>query len=479
MSLQAPSIEASGGSVSFYVLFIFPRLLQPLHFKAMSISIISGSVTSPQGFQGAGVFCDVKRLGTGKGSNKGRKLDLGVLYSETPCVAAGMFTTNQICAAPVKVCVDHLKESVARALVVNSGNANACTGLKGRKDAEVMCKQTASKLKVKPSEVFVASTGRIGLPLPMVNVRKGIEDACGRLTADALAGDQLAEAIMTSDTHPKQYAVELELDGKKVMIGGIAKGAGMIHPGMSPTGKRPYSMPLHATMLSFITTDAAVAKPTLQRCLTEAVASTFNRITVDGDMSTNDTVLILANGLAGNKTLKHTARDAQSKASLALFQQALNQVCFALAKMLVKDGEGVSRFVTIRVEGARNDRDADAAARCVANSSLVKTSWLGGDPNWGRIIDALGYSDATIEESKVDIGYRAPGSSKQIYSLKAGKPTRVTFERLCKAVAGPEFDLHIHLNLGKGKAIMYASDLTEEYVEFNKGDVTDPASLGG
>ena len=445
----------------------------------MSISIISGSVLSPQGFHGAGVFCNVKSLGTGKGYNKGRKLDLGILYSEAPCVAAGMFTTNQICAAPVKVCVDHLKNPVARALVVNSGNANACTGAKGRKDAEKMCQHTAKRLKLKANEVFVASTGRIGLPLPIANIRNGIEESCGRLTTEATGGDELAEAIMTSDTHPKQYAVELELDGRKVRIGGIAKGAGMIHPGMSPSGKRPYSMPLHATMLSFITTDAAIAKPTLQRCLTEAVASTFNRITVDGDMSTNDTVLVLANGLAGNKMLKHTARDLVSKAALELFQQALNQVCFALAKMLVKDGEGVTRFVTVRVEGAKNPSDADAAARSVANSSLVKTSWLGGYPNWGRIIDALGYSEATVEESKIDIGYSAPGSGKVLYSLKAGKATRATFERLCRAVVDPEFDLHINLNLGKGRAVMYASDLTEEYVEFNKGDVTDPATLGG
>jgi glutamate N-acetyltransferase/amino-acid N-acetyltransferase len=445
----------------------------------MSISIISGSVTSPQGFQGAGVFCDVKRLGTGKGSNKGRKLDLGVIYSETDCVAAGMFTTNQICAAPVKVCVEHLKKSKTRAVVVNSGNANACTGLKGRKDAETMCRQTAKELGVQQSEVLVASTGRIGLALPMPHVRQGIKAACALITADSSGGDQVAEAIMTSDTHPKQHAVELELGGKKIRIGGIAKGAGMIQPGMSPTGKRPYSMPLHATMLGFLTTDAAISKPTLQRCLTEAVASTFNRITVDGDMSTNDTVLVLANGLAGNKTLKHTAKDSVSKSSLALFQEALNQVCFTLAKMLVKDGEGVSRFVTVHVEGAKSDRQADAAVRSVANSALVKTSWLGGDPNWGRIIDALGYSEATVVENKVDIGYSASASSKIIYSLKGGKPTRVTFERLCKAVADPEFDLHINLNIGKGKATMYASDLTEEYVEFNKGDVTDPASLGG
>ena len=445
----------------------------------MSISFISGSVTSPQGFSGEGIFCDVKRLGTGKGSNKGKKRDLAVIFSETPCVAAGMFTTNQICAAPVKVCVEHLKHPACRAVVVNSGNANACTGLKGRKDAETMCKQTAKWLKIKPSEVMVASTGRIGLPLPMTNIRSGIQSACAGLNTTQEAGNHIAEAIMTSDTHPKEVAVELVLGGKKVRIGGVAKGAGMIHPGMSPTGKRPYSMPLHATMLSFITTDASIAKPALQRCLTEAVASTFNRITVDGDMSTNDTVLVLANGLAGNKALKHTARDAVSQTDLALFQEALNKVCFALAKMLVKDGEGVTRFVTVRVSGAKNDREADAASRSVANSELVKTSWLGGDPNWGRIIDALGYSEATVVEEKVDVGYSAPGAKKVLYSLKSGKPTRATFKTLCKAVEDPEFDLHINLNVGNGKAVMYASDLTEEYVEFNKGDVTDPASLGG
>ena len=436
-------------------------------------------MTSPQGFSGEGIFCDVKRLGTGKGSNKGKKRDLAVIFSEPPCVAAGMFTTNQICAAPVKVCVEHLKHPVCRAVVVNSGNANACTGLKGRKDAETMCKQTAKWLKIKPSEVMVASTGRIGLPLPMTNIRSGIQSACAGLNTTQEAGNHIAEAIMTSDTHPKEVAVELVLGGKKVRIGGVAKGAGMIHPGMSPTGKRPYSMPLHATMLSFITTDASIAKPALQRCLTEAVASTFNRITVDGDMSTNDTVLVLANGLAGNKALKHTARDAVSQTDLALFQEALNKVCFALAKMLVKDGEGVTRFVTVRVSGAKNDREADAASRSVANSELVKTSWLGGDPNWGRIIDALGYSEATVVEEKVDVGYSAPGAKKVLYSLKSGKPTRATFKTLCKAVEDPEFDLHINLNVGNGKAVMYASDLTEEYVEFNKGDVTDPASLGG
>jgi glutamate N-acetyltransferase / amino-acid N-acetyltransferase len=445
----------------------------------MSIICIPGSVTAAQGFYGEGVFCNVMRMGTGKGSQKGLKKDLAVIFSETPCVAAGMFTTNQVSAAPIQVCLDHMESATARAVVVNSGNANACTGSRGVKDAETMCQQTAKALQLDASEVFVASTGRIGLPLPMSSVRAGIRQACAGIRSDELGGSHVAEAIMTSDTHSKECAVEFELGGQLVRIGGVAKGAGMIHPGMSPNGQAPHSMPLHATMLSFITTDAVISKATLQRCLRESVSKSFNRITVDGDMSTNDTVLALANGMAGHQPLRHNARSALAKSDLALFQKALDQVCLTLAKMLVKDGEGVSRFVTVYVEGARTDLEADAAVRAVANSSLVKTSWLGGDPNWGRILDALGYSNARIDPSRVDVGYRNANSKKILYSLKSGKVTRTTFERLCGIVAEPDFELRIHLNLGKGRAIMYASDLTEAYVDFNKGDVTDPASLGG
>jgi len=203
------------------------------------------------------------------------------------------------------------------------------------------------------------------------------------------------------------------------------------------------------------------------------VAHSFNRITVDGDMSTNDTVLVLANGLAGNRKFGPRTSD------FAVFQAALSQVCLELAKMIVRDGEGVSRFVTLRVNGARSFAEADAAARAVANSALVKTSWHGGDPNWGRIIAALGYSPATVLEDRVDIGYSAPGSRKVLWSLKRGQPTAATFKALCAAVAPREFDLHINLNLGSGAALMYAADLTEDYVAFNKGDVSDPSSLGG
>ena len=442
---------------------------------------IAGSITAPTGFLTAGVFCDIKRLGTGKGSNKGRKRDLTLILSEAPAAVAGMFTTNQICAAPVKVCASRLKGGVARALVVNSGNANACTGRQGMADALEMTAVAASALKVPKETVFVGSTGRIGVNMPMENVRAGILDAAGRLGSSPEHAAQAAEAIMTSDTRPKQVAIEFTLDGKKVRIGGICKGAGMIQPGMSPTGARPATAPrggLHATMLCFLTTDAAIAPKALQAAIEEAVAHSFNRITVDGDMSTNDTVLVLANGLSGHRKL--TPSDIlRGSPNGRAFQAALNHVCLSLAQMIVRDGEGVTRFVTVRVSGAASFADADAASRAVANSALVKTSWHGGDPNWGRIIDALGYSAARVVEGKVDIGYSAPGSRKVLWSLRRGQPTTAAFRDLCAAVAPREFDLHVRLNLGKASALMYAADLTEEYVDFNKGDVTDPSSLGG
>lgn len=434
---------------------------------------IKGSITAPLGYRAAASFCDVKTLGTGKGSNKGQKNDLALIVSDTPAKAAGMFTTNQICAAPVKVCVEHLKNNTAQAVVVNSGNANACTGPQGMADAREMAALTGQALGLKESDVIVGSTGRIGVHLPMANVRSGIAEVATKLKPTRAAATLAAEAIMTSDTRPKEVAVEFKLGGKTVRLGGIAKGAGMIQPGMSPTGARPASAPqgLHATMLAYLTTEANIAAGVLKKCLREAVAQSFNCITVDGDMSTNDTVLLLANGLAGNRKLSAT--------DLKTFQAALNHVCLELAKMIVRDGEGITRVVTVRVTGAKSNADADAAARAVGNSALVKTSWCGGDPNWGRIIDALGYSPATVVEEKVDIAYSATGSRKKVFSLKKGRPTRTSFETLCKAVEPSEFDLHINLNLGQGEAFLYAADLTEEYVDFNKGDITDPTSLGG
>jgi glutamate N-acetyltransferase/amino-acid N-acetyltransferase len=457
--------------------------------------VIEGSIVAPQGFLASGVFCDIKRLGTGKGSQKGKKRDLALIVSEVPATVAGMFTTNQVCAAPVKVCVERVKRGVAQAIVVNSGNANACTGKQGMKDAREMTAVLAKELHMPEAEVLVGSTGRIGVTMPMANVKSGILHALQILGNEPAHAAEAAEAIMTSDTKPKQIAVEFTLGGKKVRIGGICKGAGMIQPGMSATGARPAALPhggLHATMLCFITTDAAIEAKALQAALQEAVAQSFNRITVDGDMSTNDTVLVLANGLAGNSLLvgdevtslksnKEKDRDSSRRLllDLKMFQAALNHVTLELAKMIVRDGEGVHRVVTVRVNGAKTIQDADAAARAVANSALVKTSWHGGDPNWGRIIDAIGYSAATVVEEKVDIGYSAPNTKKILWSLKRGQPTKATFKELCAAAAPKEFELHINLNLGKAGAVMYAADLTEHYVDFNKGDVTDPTTLGG
>jgi glutamate N-acetyltransferase/amino-acid N-acetyltransferase len=438
---------------------------------------IPGAIVAPQGFLASGVFCDIKRLGTGKGSNKGQKRDLALIVSETPATVAGLFTTNQVCAAPVKVCVERVKQGhLAQVLVVNSGNANACTGRQGMADARDMVSFTEETLALSAGRALVGSTGRIGVTMPMDNIRAGILAAAMELGLTAAHADHAAEAIMTSDTKPKQVAIEFKLGGKTVRIGGICKGAGMIQPGMSPTGIRPATLPhggLHATMLCFITTDAAIDAKVLQAALNEAVANSFNRITVDGDMSTNDTVLVLANGLAANEKLK------VKNSKLKTFQSALNHVCLELAKKIVRDGEGVHRVVTVRVNGAKTIQDADAAARAVANSALVKTSWHGGDPNWGRIIDAIGYSPATVVEEKIDIGYSATGTKKILWSLKRGQPTKATFKQLCAAVAPKEFELHINLNLGRANAVMYAADLTEEYVDFNKGDVGDPTSLGG
>jgi glutamate N-acetyltransferase/amino-acid N-acetyltransferase len=418
---------------------------------------IPGSVCAPLGFRAAAVFCDIKRLGTGKGSEKGQKRDLALIVSDVPAAVAAMFTANQVCAAPVKVSAKHAKRNSARGIVVNSGNANACTGARGLADAKLMTQITAENLGVSASEILVCSTGRIGVPMPMANVKRGIAQAAGRLARSARSARDTAEAIMTSDTRRKEIAVEFELGGATVRMGGICKGAGMIQPQMLP----------HATMLGFITTDAAISSDLLRRCLAEAVGQSFNRITVDGDMSTNDTVLILANGMAGSSPDQKT------------FQAALNFVTLELAKMIVRDGEGVTRFITLHVRGARTAADAESVARSVANSTLVKTSWFGGDPNWGRILCAIGYSNAKIDESKVDVGYSAPGKKKITFAVRRGQPTRVGLQTLGAIVGQPEFDLHISLNSGRHDCVLYTSDLTEEYVEFNKGNLSDPKSLGG
>jgi glutamate N-acetyltransferase / amino-acid N-acetyltransferase len=438
-----------------------------------SFKQVPGSICAPRGFKCAAVFCDIKKLGTGKGSDKGHKDDLGLVVSDVPAAVAGMFTTNQICAAPVKVSAQRTAKNFARAIVVNSGNANACTGKQGFVDANRMTEIAGKSLSIKNSDVLVCSTGRIGVPMPMKNVARGIRACAPLLARSASNARQVAEAIMTTDRRRKEIAVKFRIGKSTVRIGGICKGAGMIEPGMA-TG--------HATMLAFITSDVAIESNLLKRALKIAVQQSFNRITVDGDMSTNDSVIMLANGLAGNKKIQHrTPKAFPSRRSIEqrIFQDALNFITLELAKMVVRDGEGASRFVKLHVHGARSTGEAEAAARSIANSSLVRTSWCGGDPNWGRILCALGQSNARVDGTIVDVGYARPSAREIVFAFRRGRPTNTALKRLAKITSAAQFDLYVDLHLGSGEFTLYASDLTENYVALNKGDVNDPATLGG
>ncbi len=455
---------------------------------------IPGSICAPRGFKCAAVFCDIKKLGTGKGSEKGQKRDLALVVSDVPAAVAGMFTSNQVCAAPVKVSAKRAANKSARAIVANSGNANACTGNQGLKDAREMTRIAAEavaavydrrrsemsalaerRYRIQESGVLVCSTGRIGVPMPMKNVERGIRECAPLLARSTRSARQVAEAIMTTDTCRKEIAIEFKIDNRAVRIGGICKGAGMIQPGMTRSSGR------HATMLAFITSDATIDSRLLKRALEIAVSQSFNRMTVDGDMSTNDSVIMLANGLARNRPLarNRSGIGVSPRRDFGIFQAALTHVCLELAKMIVRDGEGATRLITLHVDGARSVGEAESAARSIANSSLVRTSWCGGDPNWGRILCALGYSSAHVDETIIDVGYANPASRKIIFAFQRGRPTNGVLNALAQITSAPEFDLYVDLHCGRGKFVLYASDLTENYVTLNKGDMNDPSSLGG
>jgi glutamate N-acetyltransferase/amino-acid N-acetyltransferase len=411
---------------------------------------INGGVCAPRGFLGAGVSAGIKHSG---------KRDLALLISEKLCQTAGTFTTNSAKAAPVLYCLKHVRRDLARGVIANSGNANAGTGARGLRDSELTAAMVAGTLAVHGypghrDQYLVCSTGRIGVFLPMSKIRRGIHAAAHALTRNDHA---VTEAIMTTDTFPKRIAVEFRMGGKTVRIGGMAKGAGMIEPGMSATGRRP-PLPLHATMLCFLTTDAAISPAMQQACLNEAIGQSFNRITVDGDMSTNDTVLFFANGLAENRPPRKGSSD------LRAFQAALNHVTLELAKMMVRDGEGISRVVTLRVRGAATAADAELAIRAIGNSSLVKTSWCGGDPNWGRILDAIGYSGARLDPTRLDISYNG------IPLVRKGLQISKNLSKVRQLVQKTHFSIECDLRLGKFETILYTTDLTEKYVELNKGE---------
>ena len=398
---------------------------------------VPGGVTAPPGFLAGAVHVGIKPENL-------KKADLALVCSEAPSVCAAVFTTNKIKAAPVKVSNAHLRTKDVRAVVLNSGNANACTGLPGIEHAKRMARAVGWVMGLRERQVLVCSTGRIGVPLPIERIEEGITKVATVLSPTG--GRAAARAIMTSDTFSKEQAVKVLLPDDRILtIGGMAKGAGMISPNM-------------ATMLCVLSTDAPVEKKDLQRALTDAVEQSFNRITVDGDMSTNDTVILLANGTAGGEKLAAGAEGFER------FQLALNHVTRQLARLIVEDGEGVSRFVEVLVSGAATFQDARKAAEAIANSSLVKCAWFGGDPNWGRILDAVGYSSAAVREEMVDIYYNG------LIAVKAGVASRTPLSKLQEVVRERKFTVHVHLGLGSAEYVVYTTDLTPEYVRLNKGE---------
>jgi len=387
-------------------------------------------ITAPKGFKSAGIHCGIKKS----------KKDLALIYSELPATAAGVFTTNKVLAAPVLVCKEFLNSSDSfHAIIINSGNANACTGKLGLENAYKMAHETAKRLKIKSNQVFVSSTGVIGEQLPMDKIIKGINHIVDSIED----GNDLAtaQAIMTTDTFPKLFNKTFLIDGKEVSIGGIAKGSGMIHPNM-------------ATMLAFITTDAKIEKLTLQKLLKNVTDLTFNKIVVDGDTSTNDMVLMLANGASNVEIIDETE-------NYKIFEKNLHELLKKLSIDIVKDGEGATKLVEINVEGALSDTDADKAARQIALSPLVKTAIHGEDANWGRIIAAVGYSGIEFNPDLFELEINEVPILKQNYEVTL--PNELANQTLKSS----EVKIRVNLNAGNGKSTIWTCDFSEEYVKIN------------
>lgn len=385
-----------------------------------------------KGFQFAGISAGIKKNG---------KRDLGLIYSEVPAQIAGLFTTNAVKAAPVQVGVERIKKGVGQAIVINSGNANACTGSQGLKDARKISSLVARGLGIDERMVFPSSTGVIGVPLPLRKFEDGIPELIQSLSPDGWMNT--VEAIMTTDAFPKIEKATCRLKGKTVQLCGMVKGAGMIRPNM-------------ATMLSFLVTDANIKASLLQKMLKKSAEVSYNCITVDGDTSTNDTVLLVANGRAGHPPLTKMDRDGET------FQSMLSHLCQNLAKSVVKDGEGATKFVEILISGARDQEDAKKAAYAIAHSPLVKTAFFGEDANWGRILCALGYSGARIRSDRVDILFnRYP-----IVKNGMGVGGRLE-EKAGKVLKEKSFRVTVNLHQGKAAYLLYTTDLSFEYVKIN------------
>ena len=391
-------------------------------------------LTLPKGFRAAGVHAGIKADPS--------KFDMALLVSDPPeTAAAGMFTTNKIQAAPVRLGIARLKNGRARAIVVNSGNANACTGPQGERDAVEMARMTADALGIPEEEVLVSSTGTIGKPLNLDPIRRGIPALASALSTTG--GDAAASGILTTDTRPKVCTTRISLAGQTVTLSGFCKGAGMIEPNM-------------ATMLAYVCTDAAIAPEALRAALRCAVDQSFNRISIDGDTSTNDSVIAFANGAAGNPTLRENDPD------FALFQTALNGLLFDLAMKIVWDGEGMSKFIELRAEGAANDAEADKALRAVATSFLVKTGWAGTYPVWGRIVDVLGYCGVDLNPDRLAMRY------DDLPVMRDGMSAFPDKAALEKIITGKRYTIAMDLGTGgNGTAVLYTCDCTEEYVRIN------------
>ncbi len=396
-----------------------------------------GTITTPQGFMAGATYAGLKTFAEDK-------LDLGVLFSETPCNTAGVFTTSTVVSPGVTVDKARLAQGIPmRGLIVNAGIANTCVGEQGYIDAIEMTGLASAKIGVTPEEVLVCSTGVIGVELPMALIRDGVE----KIELRGSGGNDMARAIMTTDTRPKEVAVSFEIDEHLVRLGGIAKGSGMIHPNM-------------ATMLSFLTTDAAVERGFLQRALSQVADETYNMLTIDGDSSTNDTVLIMANGAAHNHEITEGTLAAEA------FMDALRQVCTYLTRELARDGEGASHLIVVEVSGAAETAEARVAAKTIASSSLVKSAVYGTDPNWGRVLAALGRSGATTDENRVDLFVNG------VCIMEAGKPIPFHRDAVVALMKRPEVTFRLQLNLGAGEATAWGCDLTEEYVIINSAYTT-------
>lgn len=396
---------------------------------------IEGGVCAAKGFTANGVHCGIRK-------NKVKK-DLALVLSQVPASAAAVYTTNLVKGAPLTVTRENIADGKAQAVICNSGNANTCNA-NGLDVAREMCGITAARLGIRPEDVIVASTGVIGQPLDLTPIREGMD---GLVKGLSVAGARdAAQAIVTTDTYAKEVAVEFELSGVKCRLGGMAKGSGMIHPNM-------------ATMLVFLTTDASIASEMLEKALKSDVQKTFNMVSVDGDTSTNDMVSIMANGLAGNPEI-----DGEGEGFCA-FMKALNSVTMSLCRMIAGDGEGATKLLECRVEGAGDEMTARIVAKSVICSSLIKAAMFGADANWGRVLCAIGYSGADVDVTKIDVSFRSPKGEIRVCTAGAGVP--FSEEKAKEILLEREIDILIHLNAGEAASTSWGCDLTYDYVKIN------------